>query len=973
MSGVRLIDVHLNGGTYNLGHRNPELVEAITTGMRSFDIGNHHFPSSARAALAQTLISSAPPNLTKVVYGSGGGEAIDIALKTARHATKRRKIVSIVKAYHGHTGLAVAAGDDRFSRLFLSDQPDEFLQVPFNDLGPMESALRAGDVAAVIMETIPATYGFPLPAPGYLEAVKALCERHGTLYIADEVQTGLMRTGEMWAITKHGIEPDILVTGKGLSGGMYPIAAVLVSERCAGWLTEDGFAHMSSFGGAELGCVAALKTLEICGRPETRSMVHYIADLIGRGPAGHPGRLPGLVHRHPAERRGHGPGVRPSGRGQVRDAAPLPDRSVGDLLDPGSPGAAVQAGPADDAGAVRGTAGAHRGRHRACLRGGAAEPSREPSVTAPGAASAPAARGTSARRSAAKDPVPAGPGQRVRGRPPGRRRGGRPSARSPRPTGRGRCWPGRTGRPARSPNYDRASVLRIAEAVAMAAHAQARRTPNGRSRKPGSAWPSTRPSRTRPAPSASSSATSTRTSSVPRVDAAAKIVVAAPAGRRRAGPDPVHQPGLQRVLQGHPGPADPERDRRQPAPDGPGLLRRRGPAAGRGRHPGGRPGRGDQVVEDVTVPLIETLMADPVTGVIVATGGTAVVRAAHRSGNPALGVGPGNVPVLVDATADLAAAAQRIADSKAFDNSVLCTNESVLIAEDAVAGRLLREMQRQQAVLLDAAGRDRLRDYLFPDGRLNGEAIGKDAAWIAGRAGRPGAAADPRAAGALRPGPARGAVRQREALPGPRRDRRRVGGPRDRGRPRRDPDRRRRATRPRSTARIRGPSSGFADRVPVLRVAVNAGNSTGSSGLETNLAPSMTLGTGFAGHSSIGENLEPRHLVNWTRVAYNSAGSVPFGDFAGITVGEPPDGPVPAYPLASNLPGANPARRGGAGRPETGGNADEPRRPGWLAPGAARGQRGPGRPGIRRRRGARPVRGPAARTAPTPSASSCGR
>ena len=92
-----------------------------------------------------------------------------------------------------------------------------------------------------------------------------------------------MRTGEMWGITKHGIEPDILVTGKGLSGGMYPIAAVLVSEQCAGWLTEDGFAHISTFGGAELGCVAALKTLEICSRPETRSMVHYISALIGAG------------------------------------------------------------------------------------------------------------------------------------------------------------------------------------------------------------------------------------------------------------------------------------------------------------------------------------------------------------------------------------------------------------------------------------------------------------------------------------------------------------------------------------------------------------------------------------------------------------------------------------------------------------------------------------------------------------------
>jgi acetylornithine/succinyldiaminopimelate/putrescine aminotransferase len=283
MHGRRLIDVHLNGGTYNLGHRNPEVVAAVTAAMGHFDIGNHHFPSLARTALAEALLASAPEGLTKVVYGSGGGEAIDIALKTARHATQKRKIVSIVKAYHGHTGMAVATGDDRFSELFLSDRPEEFPHVPFNDLDAMEAALRGRDVAAVIMETIPATYGFPLPDPGYLEAVKALCERYDALYIADEVQTGLMRTGEMWAIAKHGIQPDILVTGKGISGGVYPISAVLLSERAGTWLREDGFGHMSTFGGAEIGCVAALKTLEISSRPEVRSMVHYIADLVQTG------------------------------------------------------------------------------------------------------------------------------------------------------------------------------------------------------------------------------------------------------------------------------------------------------------------------------------------------------------------------------------------------------------------------------------------------------------------------------------------------------------------------------------------------------------------------------------------------------------------------------------------------------------------------------------------------------------------
>jgi len=283
VEGKRLIDVHLNGGTYNLGHRNPEVAAAVTAAMQRFDIGNHHFPSLARTALAEALVSSAPEGLTKVMYGSGGGEAIDIALKSARHATKKRGIVSVAKAYHGHTGLAVATGDERFATLFLADRPDEFTHVPFNDLDAMEAALRGRDVAAVIMETIPATYGFPLPAPGYLAGVKKLCERYGALYIADEVQTGLMRTGELWAISKHGVQPDILVSGKGISGGMYPVSVVLATEAAAGWLTEDGFAHMSTFGGAELGCVAALKTLEITCRPEVRSMVHYIAAMFTDG------------------------------------------------------------------------------------------------------------------------------------------------------------------------------------------------------------------------------------------------------------------------------------------------------------------------------------------------------------------------------------------------------------------------------------------------------------------------------------------------------------------------------------------------------------------------------------------------------------------------------------------------------------------------------------------------------------------
>ena len=158
------------------------------------------FPSTARAELAAALVRTAPGDLQYAVFAASGSEAIEIAIKTARHATKRRAVVSIQKGYHGHTGLALAAGDERAAALFLSQGPaGEFVHVPFNDLAAMEDALRAHDVAAVVLETIPATVGFPMPEAGYLPAVKALCARYGAVYVADEVQTGLGRTGALWA------------------------------------------------------------------------------------------------------------------------------------------------------------------------------------------------------------------------------------------------------------------------------------------------------------------------------------------------------------------------------------------------------------------------------------------------------------------------------------------------------------------------------------------------------------------------------------------------------------------------------------------------------------------------------------------------------------------------------------------------------------------------------------------------------
>ena len=307
-----------------------------------------------------------------------------------------------------------------------------------------------------------------------------------------------------------------------------------------------------------------------------------------------------------------------------------------------------------------------------------------------------------------------------------------------------------------------------------------------------------------------------------------------------------------------------------------------------------------QWVDEPSVPLIDALMTDSRTDVILATGGVAVVRAAYSSGNPAIGVGPGNVPVLVDATADLAGAAKKLVDSKAFDNSILCTNESVLIVEDAVAERLLREMSRHGAHLLDPDERDRVRDTVFPGGRFDVAMVGKDAATIADQAGvrvpprtrvllAPFDLAVPEeplaheklcpVLGVTRVPTARRGIRTAQALL-------RIGGAGHS------------AVIHSNDPRI---VMDYAAAVDVLRVTVNEGGSIGSAGFKTNLAPSMTIGTGFVGRSSLGENLEPKHLVNLTRIAYSTDPSEVLPSFEGIAPWSAPTGPVPPYPTPSNL------------------------------------------------------------------------
>ncbi|TFH43399.1 MAG: aminotransferase class III-fold pyridoxal phosphate-dependent enzyme, partial [Chrysiogenales bacterium] len=157
IEGKRYINCHCNGGVFNLGHRNNRVIRAVTDSMKTYDIGNHHLISAPKAKLAELIAQSMPRGINQVVYGAGGGEAVDLAIKLSRGVTGRLEILSARGGYHGHTGLALATGDLKFKEKFGPPVPG-FQQIDFNDIKSLEGAISK-KTAAVIFETIPATMG----------------------------------------------------------------------------------------------------------------------------------------------------------------------------------------------------------------------------------------------------------------------------------------------------------------------------------------------------------------------------------------------------------------------------------------------------------------------------------------------------------------------------------------------------------------------------------------------------------------------------------------------------------------------------------------------------------------------------------------------------------------------------------------------------------------------------------------------
>jgi ornithine--oxo-acid transaminase len=267
--GRAYLDFHTGEGFASLGHNHPDVRDVLQATLAANLVDGVQIHYSALAGmLAEALSQRLPRGLDAVFFASTGAEAVDSAMKFARAASGRTRFVSCENSFHGVTlGPLSLVGDEFFKEGFGPLLPG-CARVPFGDLARLEAELRAKDVAAFIVEPIQGRM-VTLPPSDYLQGAQALCRRYGTMFVLDEIQTGLGRTGRWFALEHWGLEPDFVLVGKALSGGYMPVAAMVTTreiyQQAVGTL-ERSYVHQSTFGRNRLSAAAGLATLRIIER-----------------------------------------------------------------------------------------------------------------------------------------------------------------------------------------------------------------------------------------------------------------------------------------------------------------------------------------------------------------------------------------------------------------------------------------------------------------------------------------------------------------------------------------------------------------------------------------------------------------------------------------------------------------------------------------------------------------------------------
>ena len=279
--GRRYLDFSSQLVNVNIGHQHPKVVAAIKAQAdRLCTIAPQH-ANDQRSRAAALIADLAPPGLDKVFFTNGGAEAIEHATRMARLHTGRSKVLSAYRSYHGATGTAILLTGD--PRRWPSDSGNggvvhffgPFLyRSPFHSSTEAEEAERAlahleqviafegpGTIAAIVLETVPGTAGIMPPPEGYLAGVRALCDRHGIVYIADEVMAGFGRTGEWFAIDHWGVRPDLIAFAKGVNSGYVPLGGVIISAQIAETFAHRVYPGGLTYSGHPLAAAAAVATI----------------------------------------------------------------------------------------------------------------------------------------------------------------------------------------------------------------------------------------------------------------------------------------------------------------------------------------------------------------------------------------------------------------------------------------------------------------------------------------------------------------------------------------------------------------------------------------------------------------------------------------------------------------------------------------------------------------------------------------
>ncbi|MDP4156930.1 MAG: putrescine aminotransferase, partial [Bacillota bacterium] len=274
----------------------PKVVKAVTDQLKHQALHSQDLLDPLRAMLAKILADITPGDLKYAFFTNSGTESVEAALKLAKMYSERTTFISTTRAFHGKSlGSLSGTAKGMFRKPFLPLIPG-FRHVPFGDIEMMRKTFETcsfvgEDVAAVILEPIQGEGGIILPPDNYLKEVRDLCDQFGALLIFDEVQTGMGRTGKMFAAELYDVVPDILCLAKAFGGGVMPAGAVVAKEEVFKSWFPNPFMHTTTFGGNPLACAAAIATIGVLieeNLPERAAVVgEYFLQELKEAAKGH--------------------------------------------------------------------------------------------------------------------------------------------------------------------------------------------------------------------------------------------------------------------------------------------------------------------------------------------------------------------------------------------------------------------------------------------------------------------------------------------------------------------------------------------------------------------------------------------------------------------------------------------------------------------------------------------------------------